>query len=111
MTLDKRRILNAARHASIYQPALMKSKTLDYLETVYQAVDKGEAVDVLYMDFAKAFDKVPYQRLLKKIRAHVIDGRLYNWISSWLKNRRQRVVLNGSFSTWMEVFSGVPQGM
>ena len=107
--LDKNNLIKESQHGFTKNKSCA-TNLLEFLETVYQAVDKGEAVDILYMDFAKAFDKVPYQRLLKKIRAHGIDGRLYNWISSWLQNRRQRVVLNGSFSTWMEVFSGVPQG-
>jgi ribonucleases P/MRP protein subunit RPP40 len=60
--------------------------------------------------FAKAFDKVPRERLLKKVTAHGIAGKLLLWIQNWLSNRRQRVVLNGSFSDWIEVLSGVPQG-
>ena len=62
------------------------------------------------MDFAKAFDKVPRERLLRKVEAHGINAQVVRWIGAWLSNRRQRVVLNGKASTWMEVFSGVPQG-
>jgi ribonuclease P/MRP protein subunit RPP40 len=64
----------------------------------------------VYLDFAKAFDKVPHKRLLKKLRAHRINGDLLRWVRSWLLNRRQRVILNGKFSTWADVLSGVPQG-
>ncbi len=64
----------------------------------------------MYLDFAKAFDKVPHKRLLKKLRAHRINGDLLRWVRSWLLNRRQRVILNGKFSTWADVLSGVPQG-
>ena len=67
-------------------------------------------MDVVYLDFAKAFDLVPRQRLMAKLKAHGIDGELLRWISSWLQNRRQRVVLNGSSSGWVAVTSGVPQG-
>jgi len=61
-------------------------------------------------DFAKAFDKVPHQRLLRKLRAHGICGKILNWISAWLTNRRQRVCLQGELSRWLNVTSGVPHG-
>ena len=61
------------------------------------------------MDFAKAFDKVPHFRLIKKLKAHVVDGNVAKWIFSWLTGRRQRVVINGVFSSWGNVISGVPQ--
>jgi hypothetical protein len=50
------------------------------------------------------------ERLLNKCRAHEIRGRVLHWIRGWLTGRRQRVVLNGKFSSWEEVLSGVPQG-
>ena len=67
-------------------------------------------MDLIYLDFSKAFDKVPHRRLMEKIRAHSIDGRLHQWISRWLEGRTQRTVLNGEHSEWREVMSGVPQG-
>ncbi len=66
--------------------------------------------DVVFLDFAKAFDKVPRERLLEKLRAHGIRGKALNWIRNWLTGRKQRIVLNGKFSSWAEVISGVPQG-
>ena len=62
------------------------------------------------MDFAKAFDKVPHFRLIKKLNAHGVDGNVAKWIFSWLTGRRQRVVNNGVSSSWGSVVSGVPQG-
>ena len=61
------------------------------------------------MDFSKAFDKVPHQKLLRKVRAHVIDGKILGWIRSWIVDR-SRVVINGSKSDWGRVISGIPQG-
>jgi ribonuclease P/MRP protein subunit RPP40 len=73
-------------------------------------IDSGKPIDVIFLDFAKAFDKVPRERLLEKLRAHRIRGRTLTWIKNWLTGRKQRVVLNGKYSTWAEVLSGVPQG-
>ena len=73
-------------------------------------VDEGHAVDVVYLDFAKAFDKVPHQRLLNKMQTLGITGKVLAWVVAWLRGRQQRVVLNGSASSWATVDSGVPQG-
>ena len=83
---------------------------LIFLEEITKLLDEGIPVDVLYMDFKKAFDSVPHQRLLKKIKAHGIGGKLYSWIEVWLCNRKQRVVLKGETAEWENVKSGVPQG-
>ena len=83
---------------------------LEFLEKATTVVDGGGNFDVIYLDFAKAFDKVPRRRLMKKVKAHGIRGPLLGWINEWLSGRRQRVVLNGKFSSWEEVLSGVPQG-
>ena len=71
---------------------------------------RGQAADIVFLDFTKAFDKVPGKRLLRKLRAHGIGGKLYSWIKAWLTGRQQRVVRNGDFSDWAAVLSGVPQG-
>ena len=83
---------------------------LEFLEKATASVDEGKPFDVVFLDFSKAFDKVPIARLLEKIAAHGIQGNILEWIKCWLTDRKQRVVLNGKFSTWMEVLSGVPQG-
>ncbi len=73
-------------------------------------MDEGKPVDVIFLDFAKAFDKVPKERLLQKLRAHGVQGNILRWIRNWLTGRRQRVVLNRKCSDWTDVLSGVPQG-
>jgi hypothetical protein len=83
---------------------------LEFLEYILSYVDQGEAMDVIFLDLQKAFDKVPHRRLLEKIKAIGIEGKVLNWIQEWLKDRRQRVILNGEVSEWAEVTSGVPQG-
>ena len=67
-------------------------------------------MDSIFLDFAKAFDKVPKERLLAKLAAHGIGGQVLPWVRSWLTARSQRVVLNGEASELAAVESGVPQG-
>src|SRR6267154_3744066 len=73
-------------------------------------MDGHKEVDVIFLDFQKAFDKVPHKRLLAKLKSFVIIEKVYIWIERWLFGRKQRVVLNGSFSEWKSVTRGVPQG-
>ena len=67
-------------------------------------------VDLIYLDFSKEFDKVPYERLFKKLQSHGISGSFLNWIKNWLSERRQRICIDGEYSEWAKVTSGVPQG-
>ena len=83
---------------------------LEFLDKITEAADRGIATDVVYLDFAKAFDKVPTERLLKKLEAHGIGGKVGSWIRAWLADRKQRVCVNGKQSGWRKVLSGVPQG-
>ena len=62
------------------------------------------------MDFQKAFDKVPHQRLILKLKSHGMGNSLINWIDQWLNERKQRVVVDGEVSSWKSVLSGVLQG-
>jgi hypothetical protein len=62
------------------------------------------------MDFSKAFDSVPHNLLLSKLKQYGISGNLLKWFTSYLTNRYQRVTLDGHSSDWLPVLSGVPQG-
>ena len=86
------------------------TQLLEFMEEVSEAIDRGEKVDVIYLDFAKAFDKVPHKKLLSKLKGYGIKGKIYDWIKDFLSNRKQRVVINGKFSHWIRVTSGIPQG-
>ena len=74
-----------------------------FLDDVTQWVDKGSPVDIIYLDFKKAFDKVPHQRLLLTLRAHGVGNGMINWIEKWRIDRRQRVVVDGEDSNWKSV--------
>ena len=73
-------------------------------------MDEGLAVDIIYLDFQKAFDKVPHQRLILKLKSHGMGNSIINWIEQGLTDRRQKVVVDGEVSSWKSVLSGVPQG-
>ena len=75
-----------------------------------QALDEGYGLNVVYLDYRKAFDTVPHKRLIEKIRSCGITCNLLRWIEDFLKGRKTRIKVNTSYSEWLEVISGVPQG-
>jgi hypothetical protein len=107
--LELNSLLNKSQHGFMKHRSCA-TNLLEFLEKATTVVDSGKGFDIIYLDFAKAFDKVPRRRLLNKVKAHGIRGPILNWIEAWLSGRRQRVVLSGKFSSWEEVLSGVPQG-
>ena len=83
---------------------------LSFLDRVTEELDRGGGMDVVYLDFAKAFDKVPHQRLLRKLERYGVSGNVLAWIRGWLLDRWQRVGVRGSWSGWRRVLSGILQG-
>jgi len=80
------------------------------LEMWTEMIDKSEPIDVIYLDFKKAFDTVPHHRLISKLKAYGISGPLLDWIKDFLTDRRQKVIVNQKSSEFKTVTSGIPQG-
>jgi len=65
---------------------------------------KGGQIDAIYSDFEKAFDKVPHKRLISKLHSYMIDEGVIKWIVNFLKARKYRIRVNGSYSGWRNIF-------
>lgn len=86
------------------------TQLLKVLHDVGSALDSGREIDLIYLDFAKAFDSVPHKKLIGKLQSYGISGSLLRWFENYLCDRKQRVVVEGASSSFLDVTSGVPQG-
>ena len=87
-----------------------ESQLIKTAESIQRYLNSNKQVDVLILDFTKAFDKVAHQRLLLKLNHYGIRDKTCGWIRTWLTNRKQRLVVDGEKSEEACVTSGVPQG-
>ena len=90
-----------------------KSVTTNLLEVMNiwsEALMHDIPVDVIYLDYRKAFDCVPHKRLIKQINSFGIEGNAIKWLEAFLTGRKQKVRVNGAESAWAPVISGIPQG-
>lgn len=86
------------------------SNLMEFTYFCQTGIRSGNQVDVLYTDFAKAFDRVNHKILIRKIHQWNLSSNLIRWIKSYLENRRQFVAYGNSYSSEFAVTSGVPQG-
>ena len=87
-----------------------QTQLLSHFNDIFDTLAEGKRLDTVYLDFAKAFDKVDHEILLEKVKKHKISGKIGKWIREFLTNRKFKVVVNGCMSDEGEVTSGVPQG-
>ena len=86
------------------------SNLLETLDFITNALSWGDSVDEIMLNLSKAFDLVPHNGLIHKLKSYGIGHELLEWFGDFLKDRKQRVVLGESVSNWELVLSGVPQG-
>jgi len=87
--LEENALILGSRHNFRHGRSSM-TNLLTFLDTVTSMIDSGNNVDVIFMDFAKAFDRVPHVLQGCKLESHGITGKLHEWIMNWLSGRNQR---------------------
>ena len=106
---DQHRVLCNNQHG-FRKKRSCETQLLSTIQEIASSTAKGHQVDIILLDFAKAFDKVPHTRLLHKLDHYGVRGNVKRWIKSFLSHREQRVILDGVRSKSAEVLSRVPQG-
>ena len=81
--LIKHKLINPSQHGFLKTKSCL-TNLLCFLEEITKWVDDGSPVDVIYLDFQKAFDKVPHQRLIRKLKSHDMGNSIINWVEQWL---------------------------
>ena len=107
--LNKHKLINLSQHGFLKARSCL-TNLLCFFEEITKWVDDGSPIGVIKLDFQKAFDKVPHQRLILKLQSGGMTNTIINWVEQWLTNKRQRVVVDREVSSWKSVLSGVPQG-
>ena len=107
--LDENSLLSSAQHG--FRSRLStQTNLLECLNSWVRAKNSASQTDVLYIDIAKAFDSVDHKKLLHKLKAYGIEGKLLKILESFLRLRKQFVEINGVRSEMVDITSGVPQG-
>ena len=106
--LDKYKILTDCQH-SFRARRSCETQLLILAQELVEGLDRNQQHDLIILDFSKAFDRVPHERLLRKLDHYGIRGCTHNWIRGFLTNRTQQVLLEGAVSENIPVISGVPQ--
>ena len=78
--LEKKNIIRDSQNGFRNRRSCL-TKLLDFLHDIYEMYEEGRAVDIIYLDFQKAFNKVPHRKLLNKVEFHGISGHIHRWIS------------------------------
>jgi len=96
--LDKHNLIRDSQHG-FRKGYSCTTNLLTFLENVTEEINNNHCVDTIYLDLAKAFDKVPHQRLISKLKAHGVDDLVVSWIKAWLSDRWHRSFMSCSSLT------------
>ena len=107
--MDKHNLLTDRQHG-FRKGHSCETQLIQTIHDLSSSHNKRTQTDAIILDFSKAFDTVPHNRLILKLTHTGVNPKIIQWISSFLKGRKQRVVVGGEHSQWVEVDSGVPQG-
>ena len=107
--MDENNLFNPTQHG-FRQGRSCLSQLIAHFDNITQLLENGKNVDVIYLDFAKAFDKIDFLATMRKLNHMGISGKLGHWLYSFLTNRKQAVLVNGTRGSLFDVKSGVPQG-
>ena len=107
--LDQHNILTDRQHGFRARRSC-ETQLISLIHELASSLDRKKQHDIAVLDFSKAFDRVPHERLLAKLHHYGVRGNTHRWIRSFLTDRSQRVVVDGAFSSPAPVVSGVPQG-
>ena len=107
--LKRNNLQNKEQHGFTMKKSTV-TNLIEALNIWSEALSHNLPVDIIYLDYEKAFDKVPHQRLLLQLAKFGITGEVLNWVKDYLQARTQKVRVNGSYSKTSSVLSGVPQG-
>ena len=102
-------LLNGSQHGFLPNRSCLTA-LLTFLEEVTISVDNKVPVDIVLLDFSKAFDSVPHDKLIIKLKNIGFSGLIISLIESFLADRCQKVTVSNSFSDYLPITSGVPQG-
>lgn len=102
-------ILSTAQHGFIQQRST-QTQQIQFLNHLTSCFDKNEQLEIIYLDFSKAFDKVSHSKLINVLTYYKINSKVIHWVQSYLSKRTQVTVVDNVFSDFANVASGVPQG-